>query len=220
MNIIELKDIKKTYNQGLKEVLVLKGLSLDLEEGKSLSIVGQSGSGKSTLLSILSGIENADEGGYLLDSDNFFEMNEDDKVKLRSNKIGIIFQQFHLLPHMTALENVLLPLEILGRNDGVKEAKELLGKIGLADRLDHFPDELSGGEKQRVAIARAMIIKPKLILADEPSGSLDEKTGEDIMNLIFSLVQEEKTSLILVTHNNSLAQLCDKTLKLEHGLLI
>lgn len=219
MNIIKIKDIKKSYNQGLKEVYVLKGLSFDLKAGESLSIVGQSGSGKSTLLSILSGIEEANEGSYLLDNEDFFQMNEEDKVKLRSHKIGIIFQQFHLLPHMTALENVMLPLEILGQTDSLEEATQLLSQIGLGDRLHHFPDELSGGEKQRVAIARAMIIKPKLILADEPSGSLDEKTGEDIMKLIFSLVQEKKTSLILVTHNNSLANRCDRTLKLEHGLL-
>ncbi len=219
MNIVEIKDIKKTYSQGQRDVPVLKGLSLNLKEGESLSIVGQSGSGKSTLLSILSGIENADDGSYLLDKVDFFKMDEEEKVKLRSNKIGIIFQQFHLLPHMTALENVLLPLEILGNTKGTDEAVELLSKIGLADRLNHFPDELSGGEKQRVAIARAMIIKPKLILADEPSGSLDEKTGDDIMNLIFSLVKGEKTGLILVTHNQTLAKLCDHTLKLEHGIL-
>lgn len=219
MSLLSLNNIHKSYPQGDKKIEVLSGVGLELEQGRTLAIIGQSGSGKSTLLSILCGIEKPDSGEHFFDGTNFVQLSEDEKTKLRARDIGIIFQQFHLLPHLTALENVMLVLEILGESesDAQKKCLELLEKVGLSHRLHHYPAQLSGGEKQRVAIARSMIIEPKLILADEPSGSLDQDTGDDIMHLLFTLVKEKNLSLILVTHNQELARRCDETKMLSRG---
>ena len=216
--LLNLENIKKNYTQGERSVEVLKDLNLCLNVGESVAVLGQSGSGKSTLLSILSGVENPTSGSYSFDKTDFASLSDDEKATLRSKDIGIVFQQFHLLPHLTALENVMLPLEIQG-SASKDQAIKLLENVGLSHRIDHFPEQLSGGEKQRVAIARAMIIKPKLLLADEPSGSLDEDTGVDIMKLMFSLVESGDTAMILVTHNKELAKKCGRILNLANGAL-
>lgn len=217
--ILKCSNVSKSFNQGPRAINVLKDINLDIAKGRTISILGKSGSGKTTLLSILSGIEQVDSGDIFFKNDKISILSQDELTKIRSNSIGVIFQQFHLIEHLNALENVLLPLEILGIKNGEAKAKELLEKVGLGDRLDHFPGQLSGGEKQRVAISRAMAISPDLLLADEPSGSLDEETGQMVMDLLFDLVKENNMALILVTHEKSLASRCDKSLVLEGGVL-
>ena len=220
--ILRVSDLKKNYHQGKNEIQVLKGISFDLKAGETLAILGKSGSGKSTLLSMLSGLDRFDSGRIELDNSNLNDLNEEELTNLRAQKIGIIFQQYHLLSHLKALENVSLSLEIQGKQ-GNKEVKEeatkALENVGLSDRLNHFPDEMSGGEQQRVAVARSMVTSPKLLLADEPSGSLDAETGNKVMNLIFNLVLEAHMSMILVTHNLELANRCHRILHLEDGVL-
>lgn len=217
--ILECKNLHKSFSQGGKSINVLKGASLSLEERDTLAIVGKSGSGKSTLLSILSGIESVDKGEiYFLDKE-ITHYSQQEMTELRAKSIGVVFQQFHLIEHLSALENVMLPLEIINDSNAKDKALSLLESVGLAERANHFPSQLSGGEKQRVAIARAMSNRPKLILADEPSGSLDEDTGTTIMNLLFDLVEKENMGLILVTHELQLAKRCKKSLLLSHGSL-
>jgi putative ABC transport system ATP-binding protein len=216
--MLNISGLSKSFVQGDRSINVLKDLSMELYPGETLAILGQSGSGKSTLLSLLAGIDRPDQGDMFLEGIKLNELSENDLTQLRSKKIGIIFQQFHLLPHLSALENVSLPLEILGKEEAGK-AESALKDVGLDHRMDHFPNQLSGGEKQRVAIARSMVIEPDLLLADEPSGSLDEGTGDQVMELIFNLVRKKGKSLILVTHNKQLALQCDRTLVLEGGKL-
>ncbi|MBK26406.1 MAG: ABC transporter ATP-binding protein [Halobacteriovorax sp.] len=217
--ILDVQSLRKTYQQGPKKIEVIRDLSLTLEKGKTLAILGQSGSGKSTLLSLLSGLDQPEEGSIKLDGVDLSNLDEKSLTNLRAQKIGIIFQNFHLLPHLNALENIALSLEILKKENAKAEALKWIEKVGLLDRKDHFPDQLSGGEKQRIAIARALAIGPDIILADEPSGSLDEETGNKVMNLIFGLVKEEGSTLILVTHNKELAKECERTVKLIGGKL-
>lgn len=217
--ILKIKDVKKNYFQGKNEIRVLKGVSFELQKGETLAILGKSGSGKSTLLSLLSGLDQADSGLIELDQANLNDLSEEERTDLRSQKIGIIFQQYHLLSHLKAHENVSLSLEILGEKNVKEKSKDVLEKVGLLERINHFPDELSGGEQQRVAVARSMITSPKLLLADEPSGSLDVETGNKIMDLIFELVEKGEMSMILVTHNLELANRCDRVLHLEDGVL-
>lgn len=216
--MLEINGLNKSFTQGQKTIDVLKELSLVVEKGEKVAILGQSGSGKSTLLSLLAGIDRPDKGSMNFEGHELQSLNEKELTKLRSEKIGIIFQQFHLLPHLNALENVSLPLEIKGLPEDDR-AKKALEDVGLGHRLDHFPSQLSGGEKQRVAIARSMVIEPDLLLADEPSGSLDEDTGDSVMDLIFELVDKKNKALILVTHNRALAEKCQKIYRLEHGAL-
>ena len=218
--ILDVQKLKKSYAQGERKLEIINNLNLSLEKGKTLAILGQSGSGKSTLLSLLSGLDQPDEGAIILDGSDLGKLSESELTDLRARKIGIVFQNFHLLPHLSALENVALSLEILKIERPFEIAKKWLSRVGLSDREDHFPDQLSGGEKQRVAIARALAISPDLILADEPSGSLDEETGEKVMDLIFGLVREENSTLILVTHNKELAKNCEKTVHLIGGKLV
>ncbi|MBT7608290.1 MAG: ABC transporter ATP-binding protein [Bacteriovoracaceae bacterium] len=216
MNLLRVDKISKTFIQGENHINVFNKLSFELEKGKTASVIGQSGSGKSTLLSLLAGLDRPNEGQIVFSGKPFSTMDEDELTGLRNGKIGIIFQQFHLISHLTVLENVYLPLEIQGSGVDKNIAKEFLERVGLSCRLDHLPAQLSGGEKQRVAIARALIIKPDLLLADEPSGSLDNKTGESIIELIFNLAKEEQTGLVLVTHNRNLAILCDDVWRLTN----
>lgn len=215
--IVDLKDVTKSYG----DISILKKLNLSLGSGKSVTILGHSGSGKSTLLSILGGTLRADGGQVNVLGNDLLNSNEDSLSIMRRKKLGMIFQHFHLINHLSAYENVLLPLEIDGEVGEAqrKRAKDLLSKVGLADRLEHFPSQLSGGEKQRVAIARALVHNPDLILADEPSGSLDEETGKEVMDLVFKLVEEQGKSLILVTHNKELGQFTDKVMTLDKGVL-
>lgn len=214
LNIINLK---KSYGLGESKIEVLKGIHLNIEEGETLALTGKSGSGKSTLLSLLAGLDTIDGGDIIIDGINISKMSEKDLSHFRAKNLGIIFQQFHLVSTLTALENILLPLELLNSSNAMEKANNLLESVGLSHRSDHLPFELSGGECQRVAIARALAIGPRLILADEPSGNLDEETGAKVMDLLFKMVHETKTTLILVTHDHDLAKRCSRIVHLEHG---
>lgn len=226
--ILSASNLKKTYRQGDQSIEILKNLSLQVDSGEIVSIIGPSGSGKSTLLGILSGIDKPDAGQLLIGSTDLFALSEAQRVAYRGRKIGIIFQQFHLLSHLTALENVMLPLEIShsknkseNKSESIKtKALNMLDCVGLKDRIHHLPHQLSGGEGQRVAIARALVIEPELLLADEPSGSLDEKTGEKVIDLLFSTLRSRKVTSILVTHSRELAQKCDRILEMHNGVLV
>ena len=217
--ILEAKKLKKSFTQGQQEIKVLKGLDLTVHKNETIAILGKSGSGKSTLLNLLSGLDRPESGELILLDKQFSSMNDEEVTRFRARHMGIIFQNFHLLPHFTALENIELPLQILEENKIEEKAKSLLEKVGLANRGEHRPSELSGGEKQRIAVARALSTSPDIILADEPSGSLDEKTGEEIMQLIFQLVKEQNKALILVTHDQNLANRCSRKFSLDNGLL-
>jgi putative ABC transport system ATP-binding protein len=219
--LISLKasGLRKSFFQGDLEIPILKGLNLEATTGKSVAILGKSGSGKSTLLSLLAGLDKPDQGDLIFDGVSYASMSEEELTLFRGQRMGIIFQQFHLLPHLSAVENVSLAAEILNRPNAHALALEALKKVGLSHRENHHPLKLSGGEKQRVAIARALVIRPSLLLADEPSGSLDEVTGAEVMDLLFELVQGEGTGLILVTHSLELAKRCDEILRLDDGVL-
>jgi putative ABC transport system ATP-binding protein len=187
--------------------------------GEKLAILGPSGCGKSTLLSLLAGLDKPDVGTVELEGKNLAKLSEDERCRLRSEKIGIVFQQYHLMRNLTAIENVGLPMEILGLADYAERARMALKEVGLSHRVAHFPSEMSGGECQRVAIARALVTRPSLVLADEPSGNLDQKTGDEVMDLLFNLCKEHRLTLVLVTHNRELAKRCDRALLLKDGAL-
>jgi putative ABC transport system ATP-binding protein len=217
--ILEINSLTKSYKQINKELVVLKNLDFKIEEPKTLAILGKSGSGKSTLLSLLGGLDNADEGSIKIADTPLEGMSEKELAIFRSAHIGIIFQEFHLLKNFTALENVMLPLEILKDTHAKEKALNALSLVGLSERHQHFPHELSGGECQRVAIARAIVTEPNIILADEPSGNLDNETGESVMSMIFELCEKLKQTLILVTHDRDLASKCDEIYELKNKTL-
>lgn len=219
MSIIDVQGLTRTYRQGASEIRVLDGLSMAMEEGETLAILGQSGSGKSTLLSLLAGLDRPDAGSVRIAGEDLVTMNEARLAAFRGVTLGIVFQQFHLMSHLTALENVSLPLEILGRPEASARSREVLEQVGLAGRSNHFPHQLSGGERQRIAIARAIASRPRLLLADEPSGNLDARTAEPVMHLFFDLVSRLRMTMILVTHNTELAARCHRRLVLENGQL-
>ena len=219
-SIISLNKISKTYFQGSQRIEVLSQLSLQVESNKSVAIRGQSGSGKSTLLTLLAGLDHPDFGEVSIDGQNLAQLSQDELSRFRSKTMGIVFQQYHLMNNLTALENVGIPLELQKVSHYETAAREALKMVGLSHRLAHFPSQLSGGECQRVAIARAIVSEPKIILADEPSGNLDDKTGEEVMSLLFRLCQDRGQTLILVTHNHELAKSCDRTLMLKGGKFI
>ncbi len=198
-------------------VEILRGIDLHIEAAKKMGLVGPSGSGKSSLLMVLAGLEQATSGRVLLAGQDISAMDEDERALFRRQNVGIVFQSFHLIPTMTAVENVALPLELLGEKNIFEKAKEFLARIGLAERLHHYPRQLSGGEQQRVAIARALISKPNILLADELTGNLDQQTGSQIMQLVFDLVHEQKTTFLLITHDIHLANQCDETLHMRDG---
>jgi putative ABC transport system ATP-binding protein len=214
LNII---DLYKSYGQGNLSVPVLKGINLQVKEGEIVAILGQSGSGKSTLLSLLAGLDQPNSGSILLHGESIHDKSQDSLAQWRGKNIGIVFQQYHLLPFLSAQENVELPLEILGIEDRSARAASLLHDLGLDHRKDHLPREMSGGESQRVAIARALAPEPKLLLADEPSGNLDFETGEKVMEAFFRQVRKHKTTTLLVTHNRELAERCDRKILLAQG---
>ncbi|AHZ85976.1 ABC transporter ATP-binding protein [Bdellovibrio bacteriovorus] len=214
-----LKDVKKGFLQGESEIQVLKGLNVTIQPGQVVSVVGQSGSGKSTLLSILAGLERADSGEILVDNINLTPMSEQQMTLFRAQNIAVVFQQYHLIAHLTAVENVMLALEILKMENPKARAEEALTELGLGHRLNHFPSQLSGGECQRVAIARALVVKPKILLADEPSGNLDIHTGDKVMDVFFDVVRKHKITTLLVTHSEALAKKCERTLRLDEGQL-
>jgi putative ABC transport system ATP-binding protein len=198
---------------------ILKGISLEINPGEAVAIVGASGSGKSTLLGLLAGLDLPSEGSIHLDGEDITRLDEDARARLRGRMVGFVFQAFQLLPGLTAIENVMLPLEIRGDRDAAARAREYLGRVGLAERLAHYPRQLSGGEQQRVAIARAFACAPRLLFADEPTGNLDAATGARVIELIFALQAEQGATLVLVTHDERLAARCARRLTLDAGRL-
>ncbi len=200
-------------------ITILSGLALEVNHGESVAILGASGAGKSTLLGLLAGLDSVSSGEVLLGGEPFSALSEDQRAAVRSRNVGFVFQNFQLLPALTALENVMLPLELNGDGRAESEARRHLERVGLVDRLDHYPRQLSGGEQQRVAIARAFASHPQLLFADEPTGNLDQHTGERIIDLLFQLNEEQQTTLVLVTHDIRLAERCQRRLELVDGHL-
>ncbi len=219
--MIDLKDITKTYDMGSVQVQVLRGISMHVDEGEFLAIIGPSGSGKSTLMNMVGCLDTPTTGEYYLDGKEISTYNEKQLSKIRNQKIGFIFQKFNLLPKLTALENVELPLIYRGMNHKERRQRSVdaLEKVGLADRMNHNPTELSGGQQQRVAIARALAGDPPVLLADEPTGNLDSKSGNDVMNLIKQLSKEGKT-IVLITHDNEVAMEAQRIITIKDGLLL
>ena len=215
--IISVERLTKRVQDSTGTLTILHEIDFTLPRHRSVAIVGASGSGKSTLLSIVAGLDTPTTGTVRLDGVDLFAMNEDERAAVRAAKVGFVFQSFQLLGNLNALENVMLPLELQGRADARVLATEMLQRVGLGERLRHYPRVLSGGEQQRVALARAFVVKPMLLLADEPTGSLDFATGETVMALMLELNREVGTTLVLVTHDISLAQRCDEQLRIEAG---
>lgn len=215
-----IRNLQKSFSQGEDRVQVLNGLGADIKNGEIVAIVGQSGSGKSTLLSLLAGLDQADQGEIVVDGANINAMSEKQITEFRGQNIGIVFQQYHLVSHLTSLENVMLPMEILGMAEAEAQAKALLTEMGLEHRIHQFPSRMSGGECQRVAIARALAVRPKILLADEPSGNLDTHTGEKVMEIFFNAARKYQITTILVTHSEALAKKCQRTLRLSEGQLV
>jgi putative ABC transport system ATP-binding protein len=212
-----VKGLRKSFGSGESKIEVLKGIDLMVQRGETLALVGKSGSGKSTLLSLMAGLDRPDQGEIFLQERSLSRMSEKEMTSFRAQNMGIIFQQFHLVSTLTALENVLLPLELLKRPGALRIAQDLLADVDLGHRQDHLPSQLSGGECQRVALARALATGPGILFADEPSGNLDEETGEKVMELLFRMVEKAGTTLVLVTHDRDLAARCNRIVHLEHG---
>ena len=217
--LIQMQDVKLELASKAGNVKILQGISLDIDAGSTVGITGPSGAGKSTLMMIMGGIEATTSGMITIANQNLSTMNEDALAEFRRDNIGIVFQAFRLIPTMTALENVAIPLELSNNPSAFKKAKDSLGMVGLSKRLDHYPDQLSGGEQQRVAIARAFISTPNLLLADEPTGNLDQETGNQIIDLLFDLQSSYKTTLVLITHDKNLAHRCDRMIDMADGLI-
>lgn len=218
--ILNVSNLEKSYSSGSRRLKVLQDISFDIEERESFAIVGPSGSGKTTLLGLCAGLDRADSGLIELCGTDLSELSEDERAVLRNRKVGFVFQDFQLLPTLTALENVAVPLELQGAKNAIKTGKELLEKVGLKDRMDHYPSQLSGGEQQRVALARAFSTKPSILFADEPTGNLDAETGEKVVKLLFELNKEAGTTLVIVTHDLELAQKTQRILRLKGGRII
>ena len=215
--IIAVEHVFKSVTDSTGTLDILRDIHFSLAPRETVAIVGASGSGKSTLLSIIAGLDTPTRGTVRLDGQDLFAVSEDERAALRARKVGFVFQSFQLMGNLTALENVMLPLELAGRRDARAAATEMLNRVGLAERLGHYPKVLSGGEQQRVALARAFVVHPAVLLADEPTGSLDFATGEKIMELMFDLNREQGTTLVLVTHDRAIAALCQRRLTVEAG---
>ncbi len=218
--VLSLSGVRKSYPHPAGEVEVLRGVDARFDRGETVAIIGPSGSGKSTLLSLLAGLDKPSGGAIHFLGREISQLSERDLTVWRAENLGIVFQQFHLMAHLTAAENAALPLDVRGDRSARAAAAQALTDVGLGHRQDHYPHEMSGGECQRVAIARALVVKPRLLLADEPSGNLDTKTGEHVMDLLFDLAKQKQTTLILVTHNELLAARCDRRLALSEGRLV
>lgn len=218
--MIRVNDLGKQVNTQEGELKILEGINFHITKGESVAIVGESGSGKSTLLSLLAGLDQPTSGSIVIDGQLLSELDEDGLAALRANRVGFVFQSFHLLSSLSALENVMLPLDLAGKRDAKEKAFKLLQQVGLEKRVKHYPQQLSGGEQQRVAIARAFASEPSILFADEPTGNLDSKTGNHVADLLFELNQQRETTLLLVTHDENLASRCQHKLILEAGRLI
>ena len=218
--MITLSNLTKTVRSGTEELTILSDVSLAIPEGQFVALTGASGSGKSTLLGLIAGLDAPSTGRISIDGDEITSMGEDGLAKIRSEKIGFVFQSFHLIPSLTAFENVLIPMEILGAGDAKTRAAELLEEVGLSDRGHHYPNELSGGEQQRVAIARAFANRPKILLADEPTGNLDSRNGQHIFDLMENLHRQRNITLVLVTHDGNLAGKAQRQVILRDGMVV
>jgi putative ABC transport system ATP-binding protein len=219
-SVLTARGIGKTVKSGDRDLVILRDIDLAVMPGEAVAIVGASGSGKSTLLALLAGLDTPSAGTVLLDGADLFALDEDARAELRGRAVGFVFQSFQLLPSLTALENVMLPLELAARADAEAAARGILERVGLAERLHHYPKHLSGGEQQRVALARAFVVRPKLLLADEPTGSLDAEAGEAVIALLFELNREAGTTLVLVTHDEQLARRCQRAVRLAAGRIV
>lgn len=215
--ILSVEHVHKSVTDSTGTLDILRDIDFSVLARQTVAIVGASGSGKSTLLSVMAGLDTPTQGTVRLDGQDMFALDEDARAALRAHKVGFVFQSFQLLAHLTALENVMLPLELAGRKDARKAATEMLARVGLSQRLNHYPKVLSGGEQQRVALARAFVVHPAVLLADEPTGSLDYATGETVMELMFALNREQGTTLVLVTHDTGIAQRCERRITIEAG---
>ena len=218
--IIAVEHVTRSVTDSTGTLTILRDIHFSLQRRESTAIVGASGSGKSTLLAIIAGLDHPTSGTVRIDGEDLFALDEDQRAGLRARKLGFVFQSFQLLAHLSALENVMLPLELLGRPDARERAATMLQRVGLGERLKHYPRTLSGGEQQRVALARAFVVEPEVLLADEPTGSLDHATGERVMALMFEMNRETGTTLVLVTHDRTIAARCDRQLLIEAGELI
>jgi putative ABC transport system ATP-binding protein len=218
--ILKTRDLGKRVPSPEGPLDILRDVSLDIAAGERVAVAGESGSGKSTLLGLMAGLDLPTRGQVWLDGQDLGRLDEDGRARLRGRLLGFVFQSFQLIPSLTAIENVMLPLELAGRPDAEEQARGTLDRVGLASRLHHYPSQLSGGEQQRVAIARAFAPRPRVLFADEPTGSLDRRTGAQISDLLFSLNREHATTLVLVTHDPGLAARCDRTVRLDAGRLV
>ena len=217
--MINVENLQKRVPMGSGELEILKGINLEIKSGESVAIIGASGSGKSTLLGLLAGLDESSGGSVSVDGTELGSLDEDGRARFRGDNIGFVFQSFQLLPALTALENVMLPLELRGDAQAQTSAQFYLERVGLSDRISHYPRQMSGGEQQRVAIARAFAARPSILFADEPTGNLDTVTGRHIIDLLFELNREEGTTLVLVTHDQRLAERCQRVLRMDAGEL-
>jgi putative ABC transport system ATP-binding protein len=219
-NVLSARGIGKTVKSGDSDLVILREIDLAVTPGEAVAVVGASGSGKSTLLAILAGLDTPSAGQVEIEGRDLFALDEDQRAALRGRSVGFVFQSFQLLPSLTALENVMLPLELSGTQNEEAIAKEMLDRVGLAQRLNHYPKHLSGGEQQRVALARAFVVRPKLLFADEPTGSLDAESGAAVIRLLFEMNREYGTTLVLVTHDEQLAARCKRVVRLSAGRIV
>ncbi|NND71538.1 MAG: ABC transporter ATP-binding protein [Rhodothermales bacterium] len=219
-SVLSVANVSKSFQTSHGELTVLRDISFDLREGETCTIVGPSGSGKTTLLGLCAGLDQIDSGTISLCGQSLNALSQDDAAKLRNHRVGFVFQSFRLIPTLTALENVMIPAELAGERDSARRAESLLGSVGLSERLDHYPSQLSGGEQQRVGVARAFINNPTILFADEPTGNLDYETGEAVIRLLLDLNREAGTTLLIVTHNLDLARRTDRIIRLEAGAVV
>ncbi|MEO2063098.1 MAG: ABC transporter ATP-binding protein [Christiangramia sp.] len=219
-NILNVQNLQKVYSGGNRELTILHDLTFEVKKSEVFSIVGPSGSGKTTLLGLCAGLDEASSGKVELCGEELTQLTEDERARLRNRKTGFVFQDFQLLPTLTAIENVAIPLELQAEKAAFERSKMLLEKVGLGDRIHHYPSQLSGGEQQRVALARAFVNEPEILFADEPTGNLDEETGEKIIQLLFELNKEHGTTLVIVTHDMELAKLSNRVLRLKGGRIL
>jgi putative ABC transport system ATP-binding protein len=219
--VLSARGIGKTVKSGDSDLVILRDIDLEITSGEAVAIVGASGSGKSTLLALLAGLDTPTAGSVEVEGASLFELDEDARAELRGRSVGFVFQSFQLLPSLTALENVMLPLELSSQQENIEEkARQILQRVGLGERLHHYPKHLSGGEQQRVALARAFVTRPKLLLADEPTGSLDADAAAAVIGLLFEMNQEYRTTLVMVTHDESLARRCGRIVRLAAGRVV